>query len=367
MSKSKIQEKFDAGESLNWFELVEWEKEVLEEKKQAREKEEKTGQAQSCDESVDQEPIQLELEAVDASISDETENDSVPESRESIPLKSLLEIGEYKLEASEKLPEAQAEDGLEHAEEIFVELENTDSARIKLAASGNEPTASTSGLLDSLPDPCKSLNADERKFKTSQKRKKHLEDESSSDVIQKRRNLERKCSESSSASQSESDKNPNPPLNGKLENDPGIQAHSKKQKIENPVNTKRSRKASSGKKLAANQIKRWECDQCGKKVGFKSKLVEHLQIHFTTKDFKCSICSKAFKTSNNRLQHERRHTAPKVQCKICGKESKNRFALTDHYAFMHSDRRKAECGICKKNLSSKQRLREHEQKIHKLN
>jgi hypothetical protein len=72
MSKSKIQEKFDAGLSINWFELVEWEKEVLEEKRVAGE-DQKTGQTESCDKSVDQEPIQFKLEA-DASISEETKN-----------------------------------------------------------------------------------------------------------------------------------------------------------------------------------------------------------------------------------------------------------------------------------------------------
>jgi hypothetical protein len=131
MSKSKIQQKFDAGESINWFELVEWEKEVLEEQRVAREKGQKSDQTESSDESVNLEPSQLELEAADAK---RTENGSVPGSLESIPLKSLLEIGQFKLEsAPEKLPEAQAE----------------------TAGSGNEPRASLSGLLDSQVCPSK--------------------------------------------------------------------------------------------------------------------------------------------------------------------------------------------------------------------
>jgi hypothetical protein len=528
MSKSKIQEKFDAGLSINWFELVEWEKEVLEEKRQATEEQKTEYQTECCAENVDQ-MVKMELEEADAK---GTENQSVPESSDPIPLKSLLEIGQYKLEApseelleqdeitndskdqdhvgdsavpepeepstvadltivdsdsddddcilledtsndfpksmqettgnskpgtslvinnnlteleieipeptttvnqmgsetqendlkeeagawnskiveeeliaggiqeinwkdlpekqlffgsqesfiidelehvesSLNLSEPEADVGLDHAEEISIVPENRNSAETESAGSGNEPRASTSGLLDSLPGPSNSLNADERKLKTSQKRQKVQEN----DVVENRRNLKRKCkksnrSESSSISQLKSDKNPNPPLNGKPKRNLRNQAYSKNQKIVNPMTNKRSRKASSGKieSLKANQKKFWECNQCGKKIGHKKRdLLRHLQTHFTTKNFNCSICGKAFKTANNKCRHEQLHTAPKVTCKICGKVSKNRFALSQHYGSVHSNRKKAECGICKKILSSKQSLREHEMRVHNLN
>jgi hypothetical protein len=311
MSKSKIQVKFDAGESINWFELIEWEKKVLEEQRLEREKRKKSDQTKSCAGNVDR-IVKMELLAADAK---ETENQLVPESSDPISLKSLLETDEFKL--SHELSEQQAD----------------------TAGSRNKPTASTSGLFDSLPGPSESLNADEKKLKTSQKRKKHQVNESSSDGNGDRRNLERKCSEISSASQSKSDKNPNPPLNGKLENDPGFQALSKNQKIESPVAAKRSRIASSGTTKSDKRKKFWECDQCGKKFGHqKSHLSRHLQTHFTTKNLKCSICQKAFKTSDDRRQHEQRHTDPKVQCKICGKKVKNRFVLSNHLSYCHSNR-----------------------------
>jgi hypothetical protein len=284
----------------------------------------------------------------------------------------LLEIDEYKLESAHELSEQQAEttgSGNEPtAEEISIVPENENSARTESAGSGNEPRTSTSGLLDCIPGPSKSSNADERKLKTPQKRKKHQEDESSSDVIQKRRNLVRKCrklEQGEKTSVSQSNKNRNPSLIGNPKNNPEIQAFSKKQKIGNPVAAIESRKASSATKNAANQKKSWECDECKKKFGFKWNLLAHLQSHSTTKNFKCSICRKAFKTANNKYQHEQIHT-PKVRCKICGKESKNKIALSQHHAFMHSDQRKAECGICKKILSSKQKLRYHEKKVHNL-
>jgi hypothetical protein len=434
MSKSKIQEKFDAGESLNWFELVEWEKELLEEKRLAREEDQKTGQAQSGDKNVDQEPIQLKLEEADSSISEEFEYSFIPERPESNPLESLLEINEYKLEASEELPEEQAEDLLEQ-DEILVDpksqnnlvgavhepkkplsaadliivveddsdsdycilLEDTsdgfpkpvkiqemagntkpgtwldinndlaeweteipepktaviqmrsetqknginengpwdseiieeeliagsiqeinwkdlpekqlvleshesfitdvlehvenalehpepkaddglDSARTESAGFGNEPRASTSDLLVSLPGPSKSLIADERKLKTSQKRKIHQVDENRSDVVENCRKLERKCKKSNqgekaSTSQLKSDENPNPPLNGKPKRNPE-NLRALNQKNGNSVTAKESRKSSSATKNAVNQKKRLQCDYCGKKIRFKRLFIQ---------------------------------------------------------------------------------------------
>jgi hypothetical protein len=72
------------------------------------------------------------------------------------------------VENAQEQPEPKAEDGLVRAESS---LNLSDSARSESAGSGNEPTASTSGFLDSLPGPSKSLNDDVRKLKASQKRK----------------------------------------------------------------------------------------------------------------------------------------------------------------------------------------------------
>jgi transcription elongation factor Elf1 len=79
--------------------------------------------------------------------------------------------------------------------------------------------------------------------------------------------------------------------------------------------TKQFRYASGGgKKLASAEKRIWLCDRCGKNLGSKLSLNQHLQTHNPTNEFNCRICGKAFKTSARRYQHEQRHTAPKVRC-----------------------------------------------------
>jgi hypothetical protein len=126
--------------------------------------------------------------------------------------------------------------------------------------------------------------------------------------------------------------------------------------------TRRPSKNSSSEKC-------WECDKCGKKYGYKHHLIRHFQTHNATKDFKCGICEKAFRTEYSRYSHENRHDAPKVRCKICNKKYKNRDTLKSHKSRVHSNSKleKFQCQVCNKILSRKYSLRRHEKKIHKLN
>ncbi len=89
-------------------------------------------------------------------------------------------------------------------------------------------------------------------------------------------------------------------------------------------------KASIGtKKLTeAGAKKIWLCDRCGKNLGSKITLTQHFQIHNPTNEFTCRFCGESFKTSARRYQHEKIHTATKVQCKICGRELKS--DLSEH-------------------------------------
>ncbi len=94
---------------------------MLEEQRQARAEEQRTGQTETCAENVDR-VVKMELEETDAK---GTENGSVRESPESIPLKSMLEIEEFKLETTEELPETQAED-LSEQNELSVDSKDQD-------------------------------------------------------------------------------------------------------------------------------------------------------------------------------------------------------------------------------------------------
>jgi DNA-directed RNA polymerase subunit M/transcription elongation factor TFIIS len=170
--------------------------------------------------------------------------------------------------------------------------------------------------------------------------------------------LTRKCkikySEITGVSESGTKKIPGPPLNEKSKKNPEIRL------------TQKNHKSASKRKLAGNETKIWECDKCGKKFGSRQNLNQHLETHKFTNDFICRVCGKAFKTSACRSHHEKRHTAPKVHCEICGRKLKNRFSLYEHLRNMHSDREKFTCGICQKMFACKQNLREHERRIHKM-
>jgi hypothetical protein len=150
-----------------------------------------------------------------------------------------------------------------------------------------------------------------------------------------------------------------PMLNEKHKNNPGTRKLLKNQK---PASgTRELASAETGKK------KFWLCERCGRKIGSKGYINKHLETHNPTNDFACRNCGKVFKTSARRYQHEQQHSALKVQCQICDKEFNNRFSFKAHHRYKHSDRKKPECQICNKILSCKRSLREHEKRIHKLN
>jgi hypothetical protein len=298
-----------------------------------------------------------------------------------VPWKSSLEVGGQDLPENQQLlesrglfiigqrdqpPQPQPKEDLEVAENsidpgsLDLELEDTASSSIECSAeSESEPMENSSicdpETIDCLPGPSKSSNVGKEiegtSILASQKRKKNQEIRTygdQSDVVQKRRNLPRKCKLDYYESES------GLPSNEKLKKNSGTGKHFK-----NP-------KSAIGTKKLAKRKKYWECDKCGKKVGFKCDLITHLQTHNNhKKDFAGRFCGKAVKTSNYRQKHEQLHNASKVSCKICGNELKNRFSLHNHLRYVHSDE-KPKCQICQKIFSSKKALCAHEREIHKL-
>jgi hypothetical protein len=256
-------------------------------------------------------------------------------------------------------------------------LESLDSfVRIQSEEFGQEPPESQSKhgpvsdrmisadpeIISSRPGPSKSSNVgeqiEETPILTSQERKKSQgtqTDGSSSAIIENRKRSAKKRKYSGiKSAQIESRDTPGPPLNEEPKKNPETSKFLKNQKT------------VCGTKKLTERKKYWECDHCGKKLKYKFNFARHFQSHNATSEFDCRICGKVFKTDQCRQDHEERHTATTVQCKKCGKECKNRFALKTHQLRFHTKQEKSVCGICDKTFKRKDYLRQHEKRVHEL-
>uniref|UniRef100_A0A182JFT3 Uncharacterized protein n=1 Tax=Anopheles atroparvus TaxID=41427 RepID=A0A182JFT3_ANOAO len=65
-----------------------------------------------------------------------------------------------------------------------------------------------------------------------------------------------------------------------------------------------------------------ECTKCGKRFGYRHKLVEHLNMHDGVRNLKCKYCEKRFTHSSVLSAHERKHTdeSRNYVCDLCGGE-----------------------------------------------
>ncbi|XP_054737642.1 transcription factor grauzone-like [Anastrepha obliqua] len=106
------------------------------------------------------------------------------------------------------------------------------------------------------------------------------------------------------------------------------------------------------------------CHVCAKEIRDKATFEKHVRLHFVHgPKVKCTIegCDRWFKDEDNVRRHIRRlHTKEEkaVQCDICGRESKNKSALSKHKRRVHSNI-VFTCEECKKTFTRAIYLREH--------
>ncbi|XP_023854115.1 zinc finger protein 25-like [Salvelinus sp. IW2-2015] len=135
-----------------------------------------------------------------------------------------------------------------------------------------------------------------------------------------------------------------------------------------------------------------QCQVCNKCFTYSHTLTVHMRVHTNDKPFHCQECDLCFSQSSNLNRHMKRHRGEKPHhCHVCGKSFSTGFQLNVHLRIhtgekphacptcpkCFSDRgalnshqkihteKKPYCYDCLKCFRSKQRLREHKERMHK--
>ena len=106
------------------------------------------------------------------------------------------------------------------------------------------------------------------------------------------------------------------------------------------------------------------CEVCGRKFTQKANLESHMRIHTGDRPFKCEFCPKSFSQKGNLDEHRRTHTGEKPYvCDICGSRHTRKGELLLHVRCIHTHERPFQCAYCPKNFQRRDLLRKHE-RIH---
>lgn len=76
----------------------------------------------------------------------------------------------------------------------------------------------------------------------------------------------------------------------------------------------------------------FKCDTCGERFAFEATLKRHERVHTKEKPYVCSVCSKAFTQINGLRQHEFCHFGGEkaFQCITCGKKFTRKDSMVRH-------------------------------------
>ena len=116
----------------------------------------------------------------------------------------------------------------------------------------------------------------------------------------------------------------------------------------------------------------FQCDDCGKRFYFKSKLKGHVVTHTNERSFPCQSCGKAFRLKFCLKRHLRTHNKDKqflcdiktqsemnsFFCQTCGLSFKHEGSLNTHIGLNHREKLLC-CCICKVYFPSKAFLDQH--------
>ena len=106
--------------------------------------------------------------------------------------------------------------------------------------------------------------------------------------------------------------------------------------------------------------KPFECTVCSKRFTTSGERVRHSRIHSGEKPYKCHVCEKAFSRSSHLHTHTRVHTGDKpYKCSLCNKSFSHSSNLQLHKRRAHSHSRPYNCPYCGKLFKTISELKCH--------
>lgn len=107
------------------------------------------------------------------------------------------------------------------------------------------------------------------------------------------------------------------------------------------------------------------CPECGKRFMQKKTMKNHLKYHSEFEPLQCSVCTEAFPTKRQRINHMRaRHMGYRpFVCTVCNRNFTTQYNLTEHMK-NHCDERPFSCPVCGKSFVEQMDLTQHLKLIH---
>ena len=108
-----------------------------------------------------------------------------------------------------------------------------------------------------------------------------------------------------------------------------------------------------------DNIRDFDCLQCGKKFKSREHLRNHLTRHSGERPFACDVCSDRFRHKTSLLTHMRSHQGSRPYCcETCGKTFREPSTLKAHHR-VHSGDKPYRCNLCDKSFTQRAGLNYH--------
>jgi len=138
---------------------------------------------------------------------------------------------------------------------------------------------------------------------------------------------------------------------------PELNVHSKT--VHNVVPKDNKKKGVTRRKYGTGN-RRFECIECGKVLGTKSGMQNHMRIHTGDKPYSCDRCPAVFGQGVSLTLHIRqKHTGEKpYSCEVCEKRFYCKGEMNKHFR-VHTGEKPYQCEICEKHFAQNSAYTEH--------